>query len=56
MYESVHKNNLYFAYVGHTKDVSFYEYMDSKELFSEIKNNRLKFDDALKKQEGLLKK
>ena len=30
--------------------------MDSKELFSEIKNNRLKFDDALKKQEGLFKK
>ena len=49
-------NNLYFEYVGNTKDVNFYEYMDSKELFDEIKNNKLKFDDALKKQEELLDK
>ena len=56
LYDSIDYNNLNFEYVGPTKDVSFYEYMDSKELFSEIKNNRLKFDDALKKQEGLFKK
>ena len=56
LYESVDRNILKFEYIGPTKDVSFYEYMDSKELFSEIKNNRLKFDDALKKQEGLFKK
>ena len=50
MYESIDKNKLYFEYVGPTKDVSFYEYYDSKELFNEIKNNRLRFDEALKKQ------
>ena len=56
MYESVDKNNLKFEYVGPTEDVSFYKYMDSKERFSEIKNNPLKFDDTLKRQEELLKK
>ena len=44
LYESVDKNNLYFAYVGHTKYVSVYEYMDSKELFSELKDNRIRFN------------
>ena len=52
LYEKVDKNKLYFKYVGPTKDVSFYEYMDSKELFDEIKNNRFKFDDALEKQKS----
>ena len=42
-------------YVGSTKDVSFYEYMDSKELFNK-KYNQFKFDDALKRQEELLNK
>ena len=56
LYESINKNKLYFEYVGNTKDVSFYQYMDSKELFDEIKNNQLRFDDALKKQKELLKK
>ena len=56
LYESVNKNKLYFEYVGNTKDVSFYEYMDSKELFDEIKNNRLRFDDALKNRKSYLKK
>ena len=56
LYESVDKNKLYFEYVSNTKDVSFYEYMDSKERFDEIKNNRLRFDDALKIQKELLKK
>ena len=56
LYESINKNKLYFEYVGDTKDVSFYQYMDSKELFDEIKNNQLRFDDALKKQKELLKK
>ena len=41
LYESVDKNQLYFEYVGPTKDESFYEYYDSKELFNEIKNNDL---------------
>ena len=43
LYESVDKNELYFKYVGETKDVSFYEYMDSEELFN----------DSLKKKEFL---
>ena len=30
--------------------------MDSKELFDEIKNNRLRIDEALKQQQKLLKK
>ena len=36
LYESVDKNKSYFNYVGPIKDVSFYEYMDSKELFKII--------------------
>ena len=56
MYNSCDKNNLKFEYEGPTEDVSFYEYMDSKELFNKIKNNQLKFDDALKRQGELLKK
>ena len=55
LYESVNKNKLYFEYVGNTKDVSFYEYMDFKELFDEIKNNRLRFDDALENRRSYLK-
>ena len=50
------KNKLYFEYVGSIKDVSFYEYYDYKELSDEIKNNRLRFYDGLKKQKELLKK
>ena len=56
LYESVDMNNLYFKYVGNTKDVNFYEFMDSKELFNKIKNNQIKFDDALKKQKQFLNK
>ena len=47
LYESVDKNKLYFEYVGNTKDVIFYEYMDSKERFDQIQNSRVRFDDAL---------
>ena len=38
LYESVDHNNLKFEYVGPSKDVSFYEYMDSKELIRRNKN------------------
>ena len=41
LYASVDKNKLHFEYIGPTKDVSFYEHYDSKELSNEIKNNRL---------------
>ena len=50
MYENVDMNKLYFKCEGPTKDVSFNEYCDSKQLFNEMKNNRLKFDQALKGQ------
>ena len=56
LYESVDKNKLYFKYEGPTENVTFYEYYDSKELFNETKNNRLRFSDALKKQKEMLKK
>ena len=49
LHVSVAKNKLYFEYVGPTKDVTFYECYDSKELFDEIKNNWLRFNEALKK-------
>ena len=48
LYESVDMNKLYFKYEGNIRDVSFYEYMDSKESFDKTKNNQIKFDDALK--------
>ena len=55
LYDSVDNNKLYFEYVGPTKGVRFYEYMGSKQLFNKLKDNRIRFSDALKKQE-LLKK
>ena len=55
LYKSVDKNKLYFEYVAPLKDVSFYEYMVSKELFNELKDNHIRFNDALEKQKELLK-
>ena len=46
---TVDYNNLNFEYVGPTKDVSFYEYRDSKELFNPIKNNQIGLGEAIKK-------
>ena len=48
LHESVEYNNLKFEYAGLTKSVSFYEFMDSKELFNKIKSNQIKFNDAQK--------
>ena len=56
LYDSVDYNNLKFEYVGPTKDVSFYEYKDSKELFNAIKNNQIKFSDVKNKQNEFLSK
>ena len=42
--------------IGPTKDVSFYEYKDSKELFNMIKNSQIKFSEAKNKQNNFLKK
>ena len=49
-------NNLKFEYVGPTKDVSLYEYMNSKELFNAIKNNQINFSEVKNKQNNFLKK
>ena len=37
LHDKVDYDNLNFNYVGPTKDVSFYEYMDSKVIFNKIK-------------------
>ena len=47
--DSVDHNNLKSHYVGNTKDVSFYEYKDSKELFNAIRNNQIKFSEVKNK-------
>ena len=49
-------NNLKFEYVGPTKDASFYEYMDSRELFNAIRNSQIKFSEANNKQNEFLNK
>ena len=56
LYDSVDFNNLNFEYVGPTEDVRFSGYMDSKELFNKIKNNRIKFSEVKNKQNDFLKK
>ena len=50
LYDSADYNNLNLEYVGSTKDVSFYEYRDSKELYNAIKNSQIKFSEAKNKQ------
>ena len=56
LYDGVDYKNLNFEYVGPTKDVSFYEYMDSKELFNAIKNSQIKFSGAKNKKNEFLNK
>ena len=56
LYDSVDYNNLNFEYVGLTNGASFYEYKDSKELFNAIKDNKIRFDEAVKKQHQFLNK
>ena len=55
LYDSVYYNNLNFEYIGPTKDVSFYEYKDSRELFNTIKNNQIRFSEVNKQNEFLNK-
>ena len=52
LYGSVDYNNLKFEYVGPTKDVRFYKYMD----FKELKNNQIKFIEIKNKQIEFLNK
>ena len=56
LHDHVDYNNLKFGYVSKNKNVSFYEYMDSKLFFSAIKNNQINFDDVLKTQNEFLNK
>ena len=56
LYDSVDYNNLKFEYVGPTKDVSFYEFKDSKKRFNEIKNSQIKFSEVKNKQNKFLNK
>ena len=56
LHDSVDYNNVKFEYVGPTKDVSFYEYRDSKELFNAIRNNQIKFNEVKNKQNEFLNK
>ena len=56
LHDSVDYNNLKFEYVGPTKDVNFYEYIDSKELFNATKNSQIKFSEVRNKQNEFLNK
>ena len=56
LYDSVDYNSLKFEYVGPTKDVKFYEYKNSKELFNAIKNNQIKLSEVKNKQNEFLSK
>ena len=56
LHDNVDYNNLKFEYVSSTKDVSFYEYMDYKELFNAIKNSHIKFSEVKNKQNKFLNK
>ena len=53
LYDSVDYKNLKFKYVRSTKDVSFYEYRDSKKL---IKNSQIRFSEAKNEQNEFLNK
>ena len=46
LYDRVDYNNLKFEYVGPTKDVSFYEYRDSKELFNAMRDGKIGFSEV----------
>ena len=56
LHDSVDYNNLNFEYVGPTKDVSFYGYMDSKEPFNAIKSSQIKFSEVKNKPNEFLNK
>ena len=56
LHDSVDYKNLQLEYVGPTKDVSFYEQKDSKELFNAIRNNKIKFSEVKNKQNDFLNK
>ena len=56
LYSSVDYNNLKFENVVSSKDVTFYEYKDSKELFNAIKSSQIKISEVKNKQNEFLNK
>ena len=56
LHDSVDYNNLKFQHVRPTKDVGFYEYKHSKELFNATKNSQIKFSEVKNKQNEFLNK
>ena len=56
LYDNVDYDDLNFECIDSTKDVSFHEYMNSKELFNAIKNSQIKFSEADNKQNAFLNK
>ena len=56
LYDSVDCNNLKFEYMTKAKDVCFYKYKDSKELFNVIRNGKIGFSKAKNKQDVFLSK
>ena len=56
LYDSDDYNKLKFEYMTKAKDVSFYGYMDSKELFNAIRNSQIGFSEAKNKQDEFLSK
>ena len=48
-------NNLKLEYIGLTRDISFYEYMDSKKNFNAIKSNQI-LSEVKNKQDNFFKK
>ena len=56
LHDSVVYNKLKFEYVGPNKDVRFYQYMDSKEHFNEVKHDQVKFIEVKNKQNEFLDK
>ena len=56
LYDSIDYNNLKFEYADPTKDISFYNYMVSKELFNAIRNSEITFSEVKNKQNEFLYK
>ena len=56
LYDSVDYINLNFEYISSNKNVSFYEYMDSKEPFNALKNTQTNVSDARNSQNEILNK
>ena len=56
LHDSIDYNYLNFECVGPTKDIGFYEYMDSRDLFNAISNSQIKFSEVKNQQNEFLNK